>query len=67
MGNGLNYYDLGKQAAEMAKKVLVDGTDIKEVSVEKPSRLNKIVNVKTMEALGLTKENKAFAGAEFIE
>lgn len=67
MGNGLNYYDLGKQAAEMAKKILDDGIDVKDVSVEQPSILNKIVNVKTMEALGLTKDNKAFQGAEFIE
>lgn len=67
MSNGLNYYNLGKQAGEMAKKILVDGIDIKEVHVEQPSLLNKIVNVKTMEALGLTKDNKAFEGAEFIE
>ena len=67
MGNGLNYYDLGKQAAEMAKKILVDGTDIKDVHVEQPSDLKKIVNVKTMESLGLTKDNKAFVGAEYLE
>ncbi len=67
MGNGLNYYDLGKQAAEMAKKILADGVDIKEVTVEQPSGLKKIVNVKTMEALGLSKDNKAFEGAEFLE
>lgn len=67
LGNGLNYYDLGKQAAEMAKKILVDKKDIKDVYVEQPSKLNKIVNVKTMETLGLTKENKVFQGAEFIE
>ncbi len=67
MSNGLNYYGLGKQAAEIAKKILVDGKDIKTISVEQPSGLKKIVNVKTMEALGLTKDNKAFDGAEFIE
>ncbi len=67
MSNGLNYYGLGKQAAEIAKKILVDGKDIKTISVEQPSGLKKIVNVKTMEALGLTKDNKAFEGAEFIE
>jgi putative ABC transport system substrate-binding protein len=66
MGNGLNYYDLGKQAAAMARKILVDGTSIKDVHVEQPSGLKKIVNVKTMEALGLTKDNPAFEGAEFV-
>lgn len=67
MSNGLNYYNLGKQSAEMAKKILVDGIDIKEVHIEQPSTLNKIVNVKTMEALGLSKDNKAFQGAELLE
>jgi putative ABC transport system substrate-binding protein len=66
IGNGLSYYELGKQAADMAKKILVDGVDIKEVAVEQPSGLQKIVNVNTMEALGLSKDNKAFEGAEFI-
>jgi putative ABC transport system substrate-binding protein len=67
MSNGLNYYNLGKQVAEMAKKILVDGIEIKEVHIEQPSNLNKVVNIKTMEALGLSKDNKAFEGAEFIE
>lgn len=66
MGNGLSYYEHGKQAARMAKKILVDKTDIKTLSIEYPSTINKVVNVKTMEKLGLTKENKAFAGAKFV-
>ncbi|MGD9566926.1 MAG: ABC transporter substrate-binding protein [Sedimentibacter sp.] len=66
MGNGLSYYEHGKQAARMAKKILVDKVDIKDVAIEYPSSINKIVNVKTMEALGLSKDNKAFEGAEFI-
>jgi putative ABC transport system substrate-binding protein len=66
IGNGLNYYELGRQAAAMAKKILADGTDVKKVPVEQPSGLKKIVNVKTMQALGLTKDNKAFTGAEFV-
>ena len=67
MANGLSYYNLGKQAGVMAKKILTGESDVKDVNVEQPSGLRKIVNVKTMEALGLTKDNKAFAGAEFIE
>lgn len=66
MGNGLNYYEHGKQAARMAKKILVDGIDIKDVAIEYPSTINKIVNVKTMNALGLSKDNKAFEGAQFV-
>ena len=67
MANGLNYYNLGKQAGVMAKKVLTGEAEIKDLSVEQPSGLKKIVNVKTMEALGLTKDNKAFEGAEFLD
>jgi putative ABC transport system substrate-binding protein len=67
IGNGLNYYEHGKQAANMAKKILADGTDIKKLDIEYTKKLNKVVNLKTMEALGLTKDNKAFEGAKFIE
>lgn len=66
MGNGLNYYEHGKQAARMAKRILADGEGVKDVEIEYPSSINKIVNLKTMEALGLSKDNKAFEGAEFI-
>lgn len=67
MSNGLSYYELGRQSAAIAKKILVDKTEIKDIHVESPSGLKKIVNVKTMEALGLTRDNKAFEGAEFLE
>ena len=67
IANGLSYYNLGKQAGAMAKKILTGEADIKDVNIEQPSGLRKIVNVKTMEALGLAKDNKAFAGAEFLE
>jgi putative ABC transport system substrate-binding protein len=67
MANGLSYYNLGRQAGEMAKKILTKEVDIKDLHVQQPSGLRKIVNVKTMEALGLSKDNKAFEGAEFIE
>ncbi len=67
ISNGLNYYNLGKQAGAMAKKILTNEADIQDLNVEQPSGLNKVVNVKTMEALGLTRDNKAFEGAEFIE
>ncbi|NLJ58952.1 MAG: ABC transporter substrate-binding protein [Tissierellia bacterium] len=67
MANGLSYYNLGKQAGEMAKKILTGQANIQDVHVEQPSGLRKIVNVETMEALGLSRDNKAFEGAEFVE
>ncbi len=66
IANGLNYYEHGKQAARMAKRIMVDGEDIKDVEIEYPSTVNKIVNLETMKALGLSKDNKAFEGAEFV-
>jgi len=67
MSNGLNYYELGKQAGQMAKSILADGKDIKTIPVQSPAGLTKTVNVKTMESLGLSKDNKAFEGAAFLE
>lgn len=66
MGNGLSYYEHGKQAAKMAKRILADGVDVKDLAIEYPSIINKTVNLKTMEILGLDRSNKAFEGAEFL-
>jgi len=46
---------------------LADKKDIAEIPVQSSQNLEKKVNVKTMESLGFTKDNKAFEGAEFIE
>lgn len=67
VANGVSFYQLGKQTADMAKKILIDGVDPSEISVESSKVLNKVVNVKTMEKLGFIKENKAFEDAEFVE
>ncbi len=50
---GFSYYDLGKQTAQMAKEILVDGKDIKTIPVGKPAEIVKSVNAQTMKALGL--------------
>ena len=51
--NGLSYYDLGKQTAQMAKNILVDGVDISTIPVGFAEKTNITVNQKTLEALGL--------------
>lgn len=67
VSKGISYYEIGKQSAVIAKQILVDKKPVSEIPVQASDNLEKIVNLKTMEALGLTKDNKAFEGAEFLE
>lgn len=67
VSKGISYYEIGKQSAVIAKQVLVDKKEIADIPVQASDNLEKIVNVKTAEALGFSKDNKAFQGAEFIE
>lgn len=67
LARGISYHELGKETAIMAKQILVDKKDISEIPVRTLDKLTKKVNVKTMEALGLSKDLKVFEGAEFIE
>ena len=64
---GISYFDLGVQAADMAKQILVDGTEISQIPVKSSSNFIKKVNTETMAALGLDKDNKAFGDAQFTE
>ena len=51
--NGLNYYELGKETAQMAKEILVDGKDVSTIPVGLADETVTTVNKNTMEALGL--------------
>jgi putative ABC transport system substrate-binding protein len=67
MAEGISFYGIGKQSAVMVKKILVDKIDIKDIPVESAPEFEIKVNIRVMESLGLTKDNKAFEGAEFID
>lgn len=67
VSKGISYFEIGKQSAVIAKQILLDKIDVKDIPVQASDNLEKKVNVKTAEALGLTKDNKAFEGAEFVE
>jgi len=67
MSKGISFYEIGRQTAVMAKKILVDKIDIKNIPVESSPNFEKRVNTRVMEVLGFTKDNKAFEGAEFVE
>lgn len=61
--NGLNYYELGKQTAQMAKEILVDGKDISTIPVGLAEETITTVNEKTLKALGLDENIKVLKDA----
>ncbi len=61
--NGLNYYELGKQTALMAKEILVDKKDISAIPVFVAEKTIITVNQKTLEALGLDEALPLFKDA----
>lgn len=67
ISEGLSYYELGKQAANQAKALLVDGKAISEIPVETAQNIRRTANKKTAEALGLDVSQAPFVQAEIIE
>ncbi len=67
ISKGISYYEIGKQSAVIAKQILVDKKSIEEIHVQSSQNLEKKVNLQTMESLGLSKDSKAFEGAELLE
>ena len=61
--NGLSYYELGKQAASMAKEILVDKKDVSAIPVEVAEKTVTTVNIETLEALGLDQDLPLFKDA----
>lgn len=66
VSEGVSYYGIGKQSAVIAKQILVDKVPVKDIPVQ-TAPYDKRVNVRVMEKLGFTRDNKAFEGAEFVE
>ena len=64
---GISYKELGRQAADMAARILNDKTPINEIPVESSNVFIKKVNKTTLKALGLDEKHKAFEGAEIVE
>ncbi len=65
--NGLDYYELGKQTAEMAKKILVDKEDLSSIPVGTADKTVIKVNKKTLKALGLDLNLKVFKNAVIVD
>lgn len=66
MSEGVDYYEHGRQAAELAIKIL-KGEDIKNIHAEDNKNSKKKVNGKTAEALGLDLNNENLKDAEILK
>lgn len=64
--DGLSYYELGKQTAEIAKKILVDKIDVSTIPVGMAEKTFTTVNINTLEALGLNPNLPLFKNATKI-
>ena len=61
--NGLSYYELGKQTAQMAKEILIDGKNVSDIPVGVAEKTIITVNQKTLKALGLDENLPIFKDA----
>ena len=65
--DGISYYELGKQSAAMAKRILVDGINPSEIPTETAINTSKVFNEETLNALGLDANNEVFKDASKYE
>ncbi|MBE6907881.1 MAG: ABC transporter substrate-binding protein [Ruminococcaceae bacterium] len=63
---GLNYYNLGKQTANMAVKVMVDGTNPGDMPIEYLEQTDLVLNQDTIDALGITVPQELLDQAEIV-
>ena len=52
-GYGPNYYQMGRQAARLADKIL-KGTKPKDLPVEKAGKFDLVINLRTANAIGIS-------------
>lgn len=64
---GISYYELGKQTASMAKKILVDGMSPSEIPVEKAKNVSTVYNENTLNLLNIDPNNELFKDATAIK
>ncbi|HOK62964.1 MAG TPA: ABC transporter substrate-binding protein [Soehngenia sp.] len=64
---GISYYELGKQTASMAKKILVDGLSPSEIPVEKAKTISTVYNEKTLNLLNIDINNDVFKDAVSVK
>lgn len=65
--DGLSYYELGKQSAQMAKEILVDKKSPADIPSQTSTNTKKVFNEETLKALGLDENNNVFKDAEKVD
>ena len=65
--NGLSYYELGKQTAQMAYDILVDKVPVSDIPVGLAENITVTVNKNTMESLGLDENLPLLKNAVKVE
>ncbi len=63
ISDGISYYELGKQTAEMAKKILFDGKSPEDIPSSTLTNTQKFFNINTLRELEVNIENKVFNDA----
>jgi len=61
--DGLSYFELGRQSAEMAKQILVDGKPVSEVPSASSQNTIKALNENTLKSLNLDADHVVFKNA----
>ncbi|MEG0272226.1 MAG: ABC transporter substrate-binding protein [Hydrogenoanaerobacterium sp.] len=64
---GINYYNLGKQTAAMAVRILKDGAKPAEMPIEYLDKTELIINKAVAEAVGITVPQELAGKATFVE
>lgn len=64
---GISYYGLGKQTAQMAKEILINGKCPTYIASQPADKIEKVFNRKTLETLNLDKNNEVFKDAREIQ
>lgn len=64
---GINYYNLGKQTAAQAVKILKDGANPGDMPIEYLSDCTLIINQTILDELGLVIPEDKLAGASFVD
>ena len=67
LANGVSYVDFGKQAGDMAAKILLEGVKPSSIPVEYADRTYNTVSMKIVKDLGLDENNPIIKEAQKIE
>jgi putative ABC transport system substrate-binding protein len=62
---GINTYEIGRQAARLADKIL-NGTRPAEIPIETPRKLELVINLRVAKEIGLTLSNQVLREADVI-